>query len=66
MNYGCRDDVRQFLAQGGISSMVYFPEPIHRQPVFGLADVSLPRTAVAAVTGRLAQWRIGAQREVAR
>lgn len=85
VNYGCRDDVRQFLEQGGISSMVYFPEPIHRQPVFGLTDVSLPRTDeavaqvlslpmhseldaadVAAVTGRLAQWHIGAQREVER
>ncbi len=34
VNYGCRDDLREFLAQQGISTMIYFPEPIHRQPVF--------------------------------
>lgn len=34
VNYGCRDDVRQFLADRGVATMVYFPEPIHRQPVF--------------------------------
>lgn len=34
VNYGCRDDMRQFLADRGVASMIYFPEPIHRQPVF--------------------------------
>ncbi len=39
VNYGCRDDLREFLAQQGVSTMIYFPEPIHRQPVFA-ADLS--------------------------
>lgn len=34
VNYGCRDDMREFLKNKGVSTMVYFPEPIHRQPVF--------------------------------
>lgn len=36
VNYGCRDDMREFLAKRGIDTMVYYP-PIHRQPVF--ADI---------------------------
>lgn len=34
VNYGCRDDMREFLTKMGVATMVYFPEPIHRQPVF--------------------------------
>lgn len=34
VNYGCRDDMRQFLANNGVASAVFYPEPIHRQPVF--------------------------------
>lgn len=34
VNYGCRDDMRQFLANNGVASSVFYPEPIHRQPVF--------------------------------
>lgn len=31
---GLRDDLKDFLAQAGISTMVYYPVPLHRQPVF--------------------------------
>lgn len=34
VNYGCRDDMRQFLTDNGVASAVFYPEPIHRQPVF--------------------------------
>ena len=47
VNYGCRDDMREFLTQQGVSSMIYFPEPIHHQPVFGTAD-NLPMADEAA------------------
>lgn len=37
---GRRDSLRAFLKERGVDSMVYFPEPIHRQPVFArLGDV---------------------------
>ncbi|WP_291858178.1 DegT/DnrJ/EryC1/StrS aminotransferase family protein [Marinilabilia sp.] len=29
-----RDGLKDFLAQAGVSSMVYYPVPLHRQPVF--------------------------------
>lgn len=48
VNYGCRDDVRQFMNQRGIETMVYYPEPIHRQPVFGEGGLNLPHTDAAA------------------
>lgn len=47
VNYGCRDDMREFLTQQGVSSMIYFPEPIHHQPVFETAD-NLPMADEAA------------------
>ncbi len=47
VNYGCRDDLREFLTQKGVSTMIYFPEPIHRQPVFGTTD-NLPMADEAA------------------
>lgn len=31
---GLRDDLKDFLAQAGISTMVYYPLPLHRQPAF--------------------------------
>ena len=49
VNYGCRDDVRAYLTSHGVASMVYFPEPIHRQPVFAdYNDVSLPEADKAS------------------
>ncbi len=44
VNYGCRDDVRQYLSNHSIGSMVYYPTPIHRQPVFAQDSLSLPET----------------------
>lgn len=44
VNYGCRDDVRQYLSNHSIGSMVYYPTPIHLQPVFAQGSLSLPET----------------------
>lgn len=35
VNYGCRDDVRRYMESRGVASMVYYPELVHRQKVFG-------------------------------
>ena len=55
VNYGCRDDMREFLALRGVDSMIYFPEPIHRQPVFAVGEdpatlASCPRADEAAAS----------------
>ena len=55
VNYGCRDDMREFLALRGVDSMIYFPEPIHRQPVFAEGEdpailASCPRADEAAAS----------------
>lgn len=47
----CRDWVKQQLAERGISSMIYYPIPLHRQQVYlglGYEEGSLPRTEQAA------------------
>lgn len=44
VNYSCRDDVREFLTQREIPTMVYYPEAIHRQPVFANGQPELPVT----------------------
>jgi dTDP-4-amino-4,6-dideoxygalactose transaminase len=46
-----RDRVRQYLAEQGVSSMVYYPLPLHRQPVYAdlnYAEGSLPQAELAA------------------
>ena len=46
-----RDRVRQYLADHGVSSMVYYPLPLHRQPVYadlGYGPGSLPHSELAA------------------
>ena len=46
-----RDQVRQTLMDAGIISMVYYPIPLHRQPVYqflGYAPGSLPNAELAA------------------
>ena len=48
-----RDALRAFLAEKEIGSAVYYPEPLHRVPVFqdlGYKDGSLPMSEVAART----------------
>lgn len=32
---GKRDDLKQFLTEAGIPSMIYYPKPLHLQPAFG-------------------------------
>jgi dTDP-4-amino-4,6-dideoxygalactose transaminase len=46
-----RDRVRQYLADHGVSSMVYYPIPLHRQPVYtdlNYGEGSLPQSELAA------------------
>lgn len=47
----CRDRIREHMQQQGVSSMIYYPLPLHQQPVYadlGYAPDSLPNTALAA------------------
>lgn len=42
---GRRDHLKQYLSEAGIPGMVYYPLPLHKQPVFeshGLANLTLP------------------------
>src|SRR5574341_89884 len=45
---GRRDAVQKSLASAHIDSMVYYPTPIHKLPVYSEAGVSLPQTEAAA------------------
>ncbi len=46
-----RDQLRQFLADNGVETMIYYPQPIHKQPAFAelFSDLHLP---VAEQTSR--------------
>lgn len=44
-----RDELRAFLAARGISTLVHYPVPIHRQPAYAqFAEAELPHTEAAA------------------
>jgi dTDP-4-amino-4,6-dideoxygalactose transaminase len=46
-----RDDLRAFLSDQGIGSMIYYPVPLHRQEMYAdlnLGDGSLPESELAA------------------
>lgn len=47
-----RDALREALERAGIASMIYYPVPLHRQPVYAAqcAGVELPATEEAAQT----------------
>ena len=45
---GRRDAVKQALDEAGIGTMVYYPIPVHRLPVYAHLGVSLPRAEAAA------------------
>lgn len=45
---GKRDKVKQFLADQGIGSMVYYPVPVHKLPIYADHSVSLPEAEKAA------------------
>ncbi|NPA71534.1 MAG: erythromycin biosynthesis sensory transduction protein eryC1, partial [Gammaproteobacteria bacterium] len=45
---GRRDEVRQRLAEEGIGTMVYYPVPLHRLPVYAWPEGSLPQAEKAA------------------
>ncbi|MGB9859043.1 MAG: DegT/DnrJ/EryC1/StrS family aminotransferase [Moorellaceae bacterium] len=46
---GKRDKVKQFLADQGIGTMVYYPVPVHKLPVYAQNVVTLPEAEKAAV-----------------
>ena len=46
-----RDQLQAYLKEQGIASMVYYPKPLHMQPVFaglGYQEGDLPETEKAA------------------
>ncbi|WP_276567789.1 DegT/DnrJ/EryC1/StrS family aminotransferase [Peribacillus tepidiphilus] len=46
-----RDELQAFLKENGVSTMVYYPQPLHLQPVFsylGYKEGDLPETEKAA------------------
>ncbi len=43
-----RDDLQAFLRQQGISSLVHYPAPVHRQPAYADLGHSLPVSEAAA------------------
>lgn len=45
---GRRDEVQRALSERGISTMVYYPVPLHRLPVFRHRNLSLPAAEAAA------------------
>jgi len=45
---GRRDEAKRRLAAAGIGTMVYYPVPVHRLPVYGWPEGSLPQAESAA------------------
>lgn len=46
-----RDELQKFLQENGVSTMIYYPKPLHLQPVFaelGYKEGDLPETEKAA------------------
>ncbi len=46
--HGRREEVRQRLAEAGVGTMVYYPVPVHRLPVYASQAPSLPKAEQAA------------------
>lgn len=47
-----RDELQKYLAEHGVSTMVYYPQPLHLQPVFahlGYKEGDLPHTGQATL-----------------
>lgn len=45
---GRRDEVRERLAVAGIDTMVYYPLPVHRLPLYAAMEFDLPQAEAAA------------------
>jgi dTDP-4-amino-4,6-dideoxygalactose transaminase len=45
---GRRDEIKAKLAEAGIQTMVYYPIPVHKLPVYADSNVTLPKTEKAA------------------
>ena len=48
VKHGRRDALRARLAEAGIGTMVYYPVPVHRLPVYAWPEGSLPQAEAAA------------------
>ncbi len=48
VKHGRRDALRARLAEAGIGTMVYYPVPVHRLPVYDWPMGSLPQAEAAA------------------
>lgn len=46
---GRRDKVKEYLTEQGIGTMVYYPVPVHKLPVYAGSNCSLPEAENAAV-----------------
>jgi len=46
--HGRRDEVRQRLAEQGVGTMIYYPVPVHRLPVYAWPEGALPQAERAA------------------
>jgi dTDP-4-amino-4,6-dideoxygalactose transaminase len=46
---GKRDGVQQYLSQAGIGTMVYYPVPVHRLPIYAELGYNLPISEAAAL-----------------
>ncbi len=44
---GSRDDIQKTLAEKGIGTMIYYPVPVHKLPMYAGQNVSLPVTEEA-------------------
>jgi len=54
---GSCDEVQRELDDAGISTMIYYPVPVHRLPVYAWLGYSLPESkAAAAVVLSLPIW----------
>lgn len=45
---GRRDDVHQALADAGVATMIYYPVPVHRLPVYGEPAGAMPNAEAAS------------------
>lgn len=48
MRDGQRDRVQQRLAEAGVATMIYYPVPVHRLPVYAHLGCTLPQAEAAA------------------
>lgn len=45
---GKRNELQEYLREHGIPSMIYYPVPLHKQPVYADSETSLPEAELAS------------------